>query len=237
MATTGDGGNPGWHDGIWEWFLKSYAGDQDAWSKLVDCYRAKLRIFIEGTIDQNYQARFDRSDVVQEIYLTMLTSSTDSPPSNFEQVTTDEARKRLVWDNLRVIARRRLGDLYSKHKAQCRDIMRERVPLSVNGPGDYIEYFLNQSVSTAVETPAARAQRAEEKIRMKAQIEDALLTLSEDDQAIMVRFWELKFENADVKLHCLELAHQKQISESAAAGRIKRAKRRFNAALEAIGVS
>lgn len=236
MAGTGNGNSSGWHDEIWEWFLKSYDGDHDSWSKLVDFYRARLRRYIEGQMDHNYQSRFDRSDVVQEVYLTMLTSSSDAPPSNFEHVITEEARKRLVWDNLKVIARRRLGDLYAKHNAQCRDIMRERVPLSLDGQRDYIEAFLSQFVSGTAEAPATRVLRAEENSFMKGRIEEALATLSEDDQTIMLRFWELKFENADVKLHCLELAHQKQISESAAAQRIKRAKRRFNEALEEMGV-
>lgn len=198
------------HDRIGELLERLRFGDDNSLGALFECYRQSLRREIARDLaaDPRLAARFDASDVVQEVFLDARQQLqgflVNVPPVDF-------------WVWLRGLAReRRLKFLRDHLDAQCRSAKRERA---------LPDESWRQPAAPA-ESPSSAAGRAEENDRVRR----ALQGLAADDQDIIRLRVTEGYSNP-------EAAKMLRVTPAAVAKRLERALRRLKQAVEAMTAS
>lgn len=149
---------------------KARAGDTDAVGKLLQSFRQYLRLLAELQIDEQYQAKIDASDVVQETFL--------DAHRDFAQFHGSTESELMVW--LRRILANNLADHVLRHFGrQRRDLQLER---SLHQELEHSSHCLDQSFVLAQPSPSQIAVRREQAVVLA----DALEKLPEDYRQVLV---------------------------------------------------
>jgi len=188
---------------------RAAAGDQRAWTALLDAHRPRLRRMVALRLDRRLQGRLDPSDVIQEAYL-------DATAGLADYVARAEMPF-FLW--LRWLTGMRLTTLQRKHLGcEVRDAARE-VSIDRPMPGATSEALAARLLGR--QTSASEvAMRLERKARLQETI-DAMDPL--DREILILRHFE-ELTNAEAALAL-------GLQESAASKRYIRALRRLKEAL------
>jgi RNA polymerase sigma-70 factor (ECF subfamily) len=198
------------HDRIGDLLERLRSGDDNSLGALFECYRRSLRHEIARDLaaDPRLAARFDASDVVQEVFLDAR-QQLHGFLANVPHVD--------FWIWLRGLAReRRLKFLRDHLDAQCRSAKRERA---------LPDESWRQPAAPA-ESPSSAAGRAEENDRVRR----ALQGLAADDQDIIRLRVTEGYSNP-------EAAQMLRVTPAAVAKRLERALRRLKQAVAAMTAS
>jgi RNA polymerase sigma-70 factor (ECF subfamily) len=151
---------------------QSVRGDQQAWGRLLERYRDRLRRLIALRLDPRLQGRVDPSDVIQEAYLDASVRLPDyarSPDLPF-----------FLW--LRFLVGQKIIDHHRRHLgAQARDAGRE-VSLYRGAMPEATTAALAARLRGRMTSPSQAAVRAERKIRLQ----EALNSMDPVDREILV---------------------------------------------------
>jgi RNA polymerase sigma-70 factor (ECF subfamily) len=195
-----------------ELIRRSTRGDRDAWARLLDAHRARLRRMVALRLDRRLQGRLDPSDVIQEAFL-------DATAGLGEYAERAEMPF-FLW--LRWLTGIRLATLHRKHLGcQARDAARE-VPLERGALPGASSAALAAHLLGRQSSASEVAMRLERKVLVQEAI-DAMDPL--DREVLVLRHFE-ELTNAEV-------AQTLSILEPAASKRYVRALRRLKEALSA----
>lgn len=202
-------------DGTRELMRRAAAGDPEAAGALVDVHRDRLRLMVRARMDRRLRARFDASDVVQEVCLEAL----ERLPRYLRE---PEPMPFFLW--MRFLAGQRLAMLHRRHLgAKARDAARE-VPLGRTPWPGASSAALAEGLSASITSPSQAAARAEMRSRLREAL-DAMDAL--DREILSLRHFET-LSNA-------EAARELGLSAAAASKRYIRAFRRLQGLFGAPG--
>jgi RNA polymerase sigma-70 factor (ECF subfamily) len=138
-------------------------GDGEAWEKLMDAYRTRLRQMVALRLDRRLQGRIDASDVIQEAWIDAarrLPQYAENPTMPF-----------FLW--LRFLTGQRLLEQHRRHLgAKARDAGRE-ISLYHGAFPEATTAHLAAHLLGDFSTPSQAAARIEQKIRLQEAL-DAL---------------------------------------------------------------
>jgi RNA polymerase sigma-70 factor (ECF subfamily) len=147
-------------------------GDRQAWGRLLDQHRDRLRRMVALRLDHRVQGRVDASDVIQEAYLdasNRLADYVKNPEMPF-----------FLW--LRSLVGQRILDQHRRHLgAQARDAGRE-VSLYRGAMPETTTAALAARLLGRQTSPSQAAIRAERKIRLQ----EALNSMDPLDREVLV---------------------------------------------------
>lgn len=192
-----------------ELIRQAAAGDDAAADRLLQRHRGALRRLVAMRMDRAMSRRVDASDIVQDVLLEASRRLADylcDPQMPFH-----------LW--LRQMAKDRMIDLHRRHRAQRRDVGRER-PLAQRSYADRSSFDLAGELQDAELTPAAAALRKE----LEQRFFEALEQLDENDREVILMRHVEHLGNSEV-------AEALDLSTAAAGMRYVRALRRLRALL------
>lgn len=184
-------------------------GDRAAASRIVDVYRDQLKRVVEARLDPRLAARFDPSDVVQDVLATACNS-----------ITAWIEQEKALYACLHRLVRDRLATLRRDHiEIQKRSINREAAVFA--DLSDDSVFHLCQRMGICRDTPSKAAMRNESQLRVR----HALGQLREIDREVLVM---RILEGTPAK----EVAEVLDISESAVHMRQLRALKKMRSFLQ-----
>ena len=191
---------------------RSAGGDPEAWDRLFDAHRARLRRMVALRMDRRLRGRLDPSDVIQEVFL--------DASAGLEGYARRAEMPFFLW--LRWLTGIRLATLHRKHLGcQARDAAREvsldRGPLPGASSAALAAHLLGRQSSAS--DVAMRQER-------KAMVQEAIDAMDPFDREVLVLRHFEELTNAEV-------AQTLEILEPAASKRYVRALRRLKEALSA----
>lgn len=189
---------------------KAVAGDQAAWTSLLDAHRPRLRRMISLRLDRRLNGRVDPSDVIQEAFL----EATAGLPQFAERAEMPF----FLW--LRWIVGMKLNAIHRQHLGfQVRDAGRE---VSIERGA----WPQASSAAIAAHLLGRQTSASEVAIRLerKARLQEALDTLDALDREVLALRHTEELTNAEV-------ARTLGMQESAASKRYIRALRKLKAVL------
>jgi RNA polymerase sigma-70 factor (ECF subfamily) len=155
-----------------QWLERLRAGEKDALAVLFDHYRPRLRNMVQLRLDARVAARFDASDVLQEVYLDVaqqIGRYIDRPQVSF-----------YIW--LRGLTWERLLKLHRSHLGTARRAVVREQPLPAESSAALAGQLLAGGVS-----PSDMMVRDE----LRRRIQNALARLApEDREVILMRDFE-----------------------------------------------
>jgi RNA polymerase sigma-70 factor, ECF subfamily len=148
-------------------------GDREAWGRLLERHRERLRRMIALRLDLRLQGRVDPSDVIQEGFLAASRRLAD-------YVKEPAAMPFFLW--LRFLVGQELQEQHRRHLgAQARDAGRE-VSLYRGAMPETTTAALAAQLMGKITSPSQAAVRAERKIRLQ----EALNSMDPIDREILV---------------------------------------------------
>jgi RNA polymerase sigma-70 factor (ECF subfamily) len=120
-------------------------GDRDALGKILENYRAYLRIMAQRHLDGRLAARIDASDLVQQ---TCLSAHRD-----FDRFVGDEEGQFLAW----------LGQI---HEQNLRNVLRDHVGAEKRAAGRESSSDKLASVAAVTSSPSRRAMQGEDAVQL-----------------------------------------------------------------------
>jgi RNA polymerase sigma-70 factor (ECF subfamily) len=185
---------------------EAHSGNSQAMGRLLERYRAFLRLAARRELADGMSQRADGSDVVQETF--------EEACRDFAQFRGSTEPEFSGW--LQTIFRRNLANLVRDHQAGRRDVRREQPLADVNAT----TLIWRQPVA-GQSSPSRQAIEGENALRLAA----ALESLPEDQQeAVRLRHLE--------GLSLVEIASRLNRTPQAAAGLIKRGLHRLRGLLQ-----
>jgi RNA polymerase sigma-70 factor (ECF subfamily) len=193
-----------------ELLRKAVRGDAHAREGLLARHRERLRKMVRWRMDRRLAARFDPSDVVQEVLL--------EADRKMERYLREQPLPFYSW--LRALAWEHLAALHRRHvRARSRSILREE-PARPSLPDESAAELAERLVTSAT-SPTQHAVRQEMRVRVR----QALGHLSERDREVLV------LRNLE-QLSVAETAEVLEISAGAVKVRHLRALERLRALLD-----
>ena len=184
-------------------------GEEAAVNELIERHRESLRRMVRGRMDRAMAQRVDASDIVQDALIEAHRRLAD--------YIADGAMPFHLW--LRHIAKDRLIDAHRRHRAQRRDVGRERA-MHAAGTADRSSLDLAAQLCDLELTPAAATLRKE----LEERFWSALDQLDEDDREVILMRHQEQLGNSEV-------AEVLGLSQPAAGMRYLRAIRRLRGVL------
>jgi RNA polymerase sigma-70 factor (ECF subfamily) len=187
-------------------------GDRQAWDRLLNAHRHRLRRMVALRLDRRLQGRLDPSDVIQEAYIEAT--------AGLAEYAARAEMPFFLW--LRWLTGMKLNTLHRKHLGcQARDVTRE-VPVDRAMPGATSAALAAQLLGrqTSASEVAMRLER-------KARIQEVIDAMDPVDREVLVRRHFEELSNA-------EAAQALGLQEAAASKRYIRALRRLKEALSAM---
>jgi RNA polymerase sigma-70 factor (ECF subfamily) len=152
---------------------RAAAGDREAWGRLLEQHRDRLRRLVALRLDMRLQGRVDPSDVIQEAYI-------DASRRLAEYARQPAGMPFYLW--LRFLVGQRLVEQHRRHLgAQARDAGRE-VTLYRGTMPEATTAALAARLLGKFTTPSQAAIRAERKLRLQT----ALNAMDPIDREILV---------------------------------------------------
>jgi RNA polymerase sigma-70 factor (ECF subfamily) len=192
-------------------------GDDDAWTRLLNSYRPRLRQMVSLRLHGRLRERVDPSDIVQEVCLDAA--------RRFPEFSQQPKLPFYLW--LRGLAMQRLVDCFRTHLgAQSRDQRKEvSLGLAIEHPESTSAGRVAQLLVDHLSTPSRHAIRQE----TAAQLQQALEELEPLDREILVlrHFEELTNQEAADVLN---------LDKSAASKRYARALTRLAVILKRLAI-
>jgi len=138
---------------------RAQQGDREAAGELIRRYGGRIRAAIRGRLAHRLRRRFDTEDVFQSALATSLT--------DLQGIRYEGEKAFVAW--LTKVAKRRLLGIIRRHRAQRRDVARDRTEDRATG------------VAASQTSPTQGAERAE----VKVTIEKAIARLPRDEQRVI----------------------------------------------------
>jgi RNA polymerase sigma-70 factor, ECF subfamily len=151
---------------------RAVAGDQAAWSELLEAYRTRLKRMIALRLDRRLQGRVDPSDVIQDAFLDATVG--------LRQFAERGEMSFFWW--LRWLTGMKLNAIHRKHlgfqvRDASRDVSIDRGPLPAATTAALAAHLLGRQTSASA--VAIRQER-------KARLQEALDALDPIDREVLV---------------------------------------------------